>query len=135
MVVQLQWFLSLGDHFIVALEDASLIQMNTIVSGTTITVQGRRKEVLNPVKVKLYRAECCPLVAIVNVATDALFVFDAGLGESRRITGIEASQWPICLQYGSHMSDRYITRANKLQLGVILEDHHILVLVPQVNSM
>lgn len=48
--MQLQWFLSLGD-FIVALEDASLIQMNTVVSGTNVSVQGRRTEVLSPVKV------------------------------------------------------------------------------------
>lgn len=49
--LQLHWSLSLSDHFIVALEDASLIQMNTVMSGSHITVQGRRKEVLSPVKV------------------------------------------------------------------------------------
>lgn len=54
--MQLQWFLSLGDHFIVALEDASLVQMNTVVSGTNISVQGRRTEVLNPVNVNPRRS-------------------------------------------------------------------------------
>ncbi|XP_056896969.1 uncharacterized protein C1orf127 homolog isoform X5 [Takifugu flavidus] len=47
---ELQWFLSLGD-FIVALEDASLIQMSTAVRGTNVSVQGRRTEVLSPVDV------------------------------------------------------------------------------------
>lgn len=70
MVTQLQWYLSLGDNFIVALEDASLIQMNAILSGTNITVQGRRKEVMNPVKVNLYNAECCHLLLIFNIATN-----------------------------------------------------------------
>lgn len=51
-VLQLRWSLSLSDHLIVALEDASLIQMNTDMSGPDITVQGRRKEVLSPVKVR-----------------------------------------------------------------------------------
>lgn len=51
-VLQLHWSLSLSDHLIVALEDASLIQMNTDMSGLDITVQGRRKEVLSPVKVR-----------------------------------------------------------------------------------
>lgn len=48
---QLQWSLSLSDHLIVALEDASLIQMNTDINGPDITVQGRRREILSPVKV------------------------------------------------------------------------------------
>ncbi|CAG07548.1 unnamed protein product [Tetraodon nigroviridis] len=43
---ELQWFLSLSNNFIVALEDASLIQMNTVLGGTNITVQGRRKELV-----------------------------------------------------------------------------------------
>lgn len=68
--MQLQWFLSLGDNFIVALEDASLIQMNTVLSGTNITVQGRRKEVTNAVKVNLYNAECCHLVLAFYIATN-----------------------------------------------------------------
>lgn len=70
--MQLQWFLSLGDNFIVALEDASLIQMNTVLSGTNITVLGRRKEVTNPVKVNLYNAECCHLVLDFYIATNAV---------------------------------------------------------------
>lgn len=52
LLMQLQWFLSLGD-FIVALEDASLIQMSTVVRGTNVSVQGRRTEVLSPVNVTL----------------------------------------------------------------------------------
>lgn len=68
--MQLQWFLSLGDNFIVALEDASLIQMNTVLSGTNITVQGRRKEVMNPIKVNLYNAECYRLVLGFNIASN-----------------------------------------------------------------
>lgn len=73
LFMQLQWFLSLGDNFIVALEDASLIQLNTVLSGTNITVQGRRKEVMNPVKVNLYNAECCHLVLHFNNATNVNF--------------------------------------------------------------
>lgn len=66
--MQLQWYLSLGNNLIVALEDASLIQMNTVLSGTNITVQGRRKEVMNPVKVNLYNAKCCHLLLLFDIA-------------------------------------------------------------------
>ncbi|XP_040916250.1 uncharacterized protein C1orf127 homolog [Toxotes jaculatrix] len=48
---ELQWSLSLSDHLIVALEDASLIQMNIDRIGPDIAVQGRRREILSPVKV------------------------------------------------------------------------------------
>ncbi|XP_040009319.1 uncharacterized protein C1orf127 homolog isoform X2 [Xiphias gladius] len=48
---ELQWSLSLSDHFVVALEDASLIQMNTDMDGPDIKVQGRRREILSPVRV------------------------------------------------------------------------------------
>lgn len=51
-VLQLHWSLSLSDHFIVALEDVSLIQMNIDMNGPDITVQGKRREVLSPVKVR-----------------------------------------------------------------------------------
>lgn len=49
--IQLHWSLSLSDHLIVALEDASLIQMNAVISGSDVTVQGRREEVLSSVEV------------------------------------------------------------------------------------
>lgn len=54
-VLQLHWSLSLSDHLIVALEDASLIQMNVDMNGPDITVQGRRTEVLSPVNVRNLR--------------------------------------------------------------------------------
>lgn len=50
--LQLHWSLSLSDHLIVALEDASLIQMNIDTSGRDITVQGRRREVMSSFKVR-----------------------------------------------------------------------------------
>uniref|UniRef100_A0A3Q4GNT3 Si:ch211-129o18.4 n=1 Tax=Neolamprologus brichardi TaxID=32507 RepID=A0A3Q4GNT3_NEOBR len=46
---ELQWSLCLDDHLLVALEDASLIQMNIDVNVTDIRVQGRRREILRPV--------------------------------------------------------------------------------------
>ncbi|XP_056279820.1 uncharacterized protein C1orf127 homolog [Pseudoliparis swirei] len=54
---ELHWSLSLSDHLIVALEDASLIQMNVDTSGPDITVQGRRREVLSPVKISQNEGE------------------------------------------------------------------------------
>lgn len=50
--LQLHWSLSLSDHLVVALEDASLIQMNVDTSGPDMTVQGRRREILSPIKVR-----------------------------------------------------------------------------------
>lgn len=50
--LQLHWSLSLSDHLIVALEDASLIQMNIDMSGPDMAVQGRRRAVLSPIKVR-----------------------------------------------------------------------------------
>ncbi|XP_047459705.1 uncharacterized protein C1orf127 homolog [Mugil cephalus] len=49
--IQLNWSLCLSDHLIVALDDASLIQMNIEMTGEDITVQGRRKEILSPVQI------------------------------------------------------------------------------------
>ncbi|XP_055078736.1 uncharacterized protein C1orf127 homolog [Periophthalmus magnuspinnatus] len=54
---ELSWSLSLGDQIVVALEDASLIQMNVDMNRANISVQGRRKEVLSPVKVLNYDSE------------------------------------------------------------------------------
>ncbi|XP_005733117.1 uncharacterized protein ciroz [Pundamilia nyererei] len=48
---ELQWSLCLDDHLLVALEDASLIQMNIDVNVTDIRVQGRRREILRPVNI------------------------------------------------------------------------------------
>lgn len=50
--LQVHWSLSLSDHLVVALEDASLFQMNVYVNGQDISVHGRRSEVLSPVKVR-----------------------------------------------------------------------------------
>ncbi|KAK2897767.1 hypothetical protein Q8A73_014147 [Channa argus] len=47
---ELDWSLSLSGHIIVALEDASLIQMNVDMNGPAIIVGGRRRDVLSPVK-------------------------------------------------------------------------------------
>ncbi|KAM4609937.1 uncharacterized protein ciroz [Polymixia lowei] len=49
--IQLHWSLSLRGNLIVSLEDASLIQVNVDTNGSDITVQGRRKEIMSPVKV------------------------------------------------------------------------------------
>ncbi|XP_076019556.1 ciliated left-right organizer protein containing ZP-N domains homolog [Genypterus blacodes] len=48
---ELPWSLSLRDHLVVALEDSSLIQINTDMLGADVTVQGRRREILSPVTV------------------------------------------------------------------------------------
>ncbi|XP_041701053.2 uncharacterized protein C1orf127 homolog [Coregonus clupeaformis] len=48
---ELQWSLSLRGNLIVALEDASLIQVYTDMNGPSIIVQGKRRELLNPVTV------------------------------------------------------------------------------------
>lgn len=64
---------------------------------------------MNPVKVNLYNVQSCQLVLVFNIATSIrrpCTVVDAGLEKWRRILGIEASQWPVCLQYGGHMSNR-----------------------------
>lgn len=68
-MLQLQWSLCLDDHLLVALEDASLIQMNIDVNVTDIRVQGRRREILRPVKVRLHTA-LCHLVTIVSITTE-----------------------------------------------------------------
>uniref|UniRef100_A0A3Q0R1V4 Si:ch211-129o18.4 n=1 Tax=Amphilophus citrinellus TaxID=61819 RepID=A0A3Q0R1V4_AMPCI len=44
---ELQWSLCLDDHLLVALEDASLIQMNVDVTVSNISVQGRRRAILS----------------------------------------------------------------------------------------
>ncbi|KAK7878598.1 hypothetical protein WMY93_030434 [Mugilogobius chulae] len=54
---ELSWSLSLGDQIIVALEDASLIEINVDMNRENISVQGRRREVLSPIRVLSYDSE------------------------------------------------------------------------------
>ncbi|XP_037335498.2 uncharacterized protein C1orf127 homolog [Pungitius pungitius] len=98
---KLHWWLSLSDHLIVALEDASLIQMNIDMSGPDITVQGRRREVLSPVEVlgnegeflalKLvsgqyaYSMEAtCPKVTAFTPEETELHIFKRRMGLTKR---------------------------------------------------
>ncbi|KAI4823273.1 hypothetical protein KUCAC02_011868 [Chaenocephalus aceratus] len=98
---ELQWSLSLSDQLIVALEDASLIQMNIYMRGSDITVQGRRGEVLSPVTVmedegdflalKLvsgqyaYSMEAtCPKVNTSTAEETVLHIFKRRMGLTKR---------------------------------------------------
>ncbi|GLD45923.1 uncharacterized protein AKAME5_000036400 [Lates japonicus] len=98
---ELQWSLSLSDHLIVALEDASLIQMNIDINGPDITVQGRRREILSPVKVIENEAEflalklvsgqyaysmeaTCPKVTTSTTEETVLHIFKRRMGLTRR---------------------------------------------------
>ncbi|XP_063745943.1 uncharacterized protein C1orf127 homolog [Eleginops maclovinus] len=98
---ELQWSLSLSDQLIVALEDASLIQMNIDMRSTDITVQGRRGEVLSPVTVmgdegdflalKLvsgpyaYSMEAtCPKVNTSTAEETVLHIFKRRMGLTKR---------------------------------------------------
>nr|XP_040050226.1 uncharacterized protein C1orf127 homolog [Gasterosteus aculeatus aculeatus] len=98
---KLRWSLSLSDHLVVALEDASLIQMNVDMSGPDITVQGRRREVLSPVEVlgnegeflalKLvsgqyaYSMEAtCPKVTAFTPEETELHIFKRRMGLTKR---------------------------------------------------
>ncbi|KAM8863819.1 uncharacterized protein ciroz [Spinachia spinachia] len=98
---ELHWSLSLSDRLIVALEDASLIQMDIDMSGPDITVQGRRREVLSPVEVlgsegeflalKLvsgqyaYSMEAtCPKVTAYTPGETVLHIFKRRMGLTKR---------------------------------------------------
>ncbi|XP_030279101.1 ciliated left-right organizer protein containing ZP-N domains homolog [Sparus aurata] len=98
---ELHWSLSLSDHLIVALEDASLIQMNTDMRGPDITVQGRRREVLSPVKVMETEGEflalklvsgqyaysmeaTCPKVSTSTAEETVLHIFKRHMGLTKR---------------------------------------------------
>ncbi|XP_035807352.2 uncharacterized protein C1orf127 homolog [Amphiprion ocellaris] len=98
---ELPWSLSLSDHLIVALEDASLIQMNVDVTAADITVQGRRREILSPVKImehegeflalKLVRGQfaysmeaTCPKVIPSTAETTVLHIFKRRMGLTKR---------------------------------------------------
>ncbi|XP_063063701.1 uncharacterized protein C1orf127 homolog isoform X2 [Engraulis encrasicolus] len=58
---ELQWSLALRGSLVVALEDASLIQANVERSGSNISIQGRRSEILRPVLVIETKGEFLPL--------------------------------------------------------------------------
>ncbi|KAL2103547.1 hypothetical protein ACEWY4_000415 [Coilia grayii] len=58
---ELQWSLALRGSLVVALEDASLIQVNVERSGSNISIQGRRREILRPVLVIETKGEFLPL--------------------------------------------------------------------------
>ncbi|XP_056240980.1 uncharacterized protein C1orf127 homolog [Seriola aureovittata] len=98
---ELQWSLSLSDHLIVALEDASLIQMDIDMNGPDITIHGRRKEILSPMKVmetdgeflalKLvsgqyaYSMEAvCPKVTTSTAEETVLHIFKRRMGLTKR---------------------------------------------------
>ncbi|KAE8293326.1 hypothetical protein D5F01_LYC08435 [Larimichthys crocea] len=98
---ELHWSLSLSDHLIVALEDASLIQMSIDMSGPDITVQGRRRDVLSPVKVMENEGEflalklvsgqyaysmeaTCPKVTVSTAEETVLHIFKRHMGLTKR---------------------------------------------------
>ncbi|XP_053542164.1 uncharacterized protein C1orf127 homolog isoform X3 [Ictalurus punctatus] len=58
---ELRWSLALRGSLVVALEDASLIQVNVDIQKPLITVQGRRNTVLNPVQVLQTEGQFLPL--------------------------------------------------------------------------
>uniref|UniRef100_A0A3P8TL25 Si:ch211-129o18.4 n=1 Tax=Amphiprion percula TaxID=161767 RepID=A0A3P8TL25_AMPPE len=117
---ELPWSLSLSDHLIVALEDASLIQMNVDVTAADITVQGRRREILSPVKegeflaLKLVRgqfaysmeATCPKEMTVLHIFkrrmgltkrgrsyNEALTVSDVSINQTENFTMKETSQF------------------------------------------
>ncbi|XP_075950914.1 ciliated left-right organizer protein containing ZP-N domains homolog isoform X2 [Anarhichas minor] len=85
---KLHWSLSLSDQLIVALEDASLIQMNVDMSGPDITVQGRRREVLSPVEILENEGEflALKLVSVTAFTQEetALHIFKRRMGLTKR---------------------------------------------------
>ncbi|XP_062872085.1 uncharacterized protein C1orf127 homolog [Trichomycterus rosablanca] len=58
---ELTWSLALRGSLVVALEDASLIQVNVDIQKPLITVQGRRNAVLTPVQVLQTEGQFLPL--------------------------------------------------------------------------
>ncbi|XP_062398030.1 uncharacterized protein C1orf127 homolog [Sardina pilchardus] len=58
---ELQWSLALRGNLVVALEDASLIQVNVERRQSNITIQGRRREILRPVLIMETKGEFLPL--------------------------------------------------------------------------
>ncbi|TSR39594.1 hypothetical protein Baya_11721 [Bagarius yarrelli] len=58
---ELRWSLALRGSLVVALEDASLMQVNVDIQKPLITVQGRRNTVLSPVQVLQTEGQFLPL--------------------------------------------------------------------------
>ncbi|XP_044206821.1 uncharacterized protein C1orf127 homolog [Thunnus albacares] len=98
---ELHWSLSLNNHLIVSLEDVSLIQLNIDMNGPDITVQGRRREVLSPVKVMENEGEflalklvsgqyaysmeaTCPKVTTSAADETVLHIFKRRMGLTKR---------------------------------------------------
>ncbi|XP_026188653.1 ciliated left-right organizer protein containing ZP-N domains homolog isoform X2 [Mastacembelus armatus] len=98
---ELHWSLSLRDHLVVALEDASLIAMNVDINRSDITVQARRGEVLSSVKLKENEGEflalklvsgvyaysmeaTCPKVTTSTAEDTVLHIFKRHMGLTKR---------------------------------------------------
>ncbi|KAG7227077.1 hypothetical protein INR49_022424, partial [Caranx melampygus] len=98
---KLQWSLSMNDHLIVALEDASLMQMDIDMNGTDISVQGRRRDILSPLKVKEIEGEflalklvsgpyaysmeaVCPKLTTSTAEETVLHIFKQRMGLTKR---------------------------------------------------
>ncbi|XP_072304689.1 uncharacterized protein C1orf127 homolog [Eucyclogobius newberryi] len=98
---ELPWSLSLGDQILVALEDASLIQMNVDMDRANISVQGRKREVLSPVMVLNHESEflalklisgqhaysleaTCPTVTDPTAEQTVLHIYKCHMGLTRR---------------------------------------------------
>ncbi|XP_046896446.1 uncharacterized protein C1orf127 homolog [Hypomesus transpacificus] len=98
---ELQWSLALRGSLIVALEDASLIQLNIDKIGTSLTLQGKRSEIMSPVTVlekigeflalKLvsgqyaYSMEAtCPNVSQISAEETVLHIFKRRMGLTKR---------------------------------------------------
>ncbi|XP_029012017.1 uncharacterized protein C1orf127 homolog [Betta splendens] len=97
---ELHWSLSSRERLVVALEDASLIQMSVDVNGSHIAVQGRRSEVLSPVEgmgnreflaLKLVSGQyaysmevTCPTVTSSTAAQTVLHIFKRRMGLTKR---------------------------------------------------
>ncbi|KAG9332784.1 hypothetical protein JZ751_014883, partial [Albula glossodonta] len=58
---ELHWSLALRGKLVVALEDASLIQLNTEINSSIITVQGKRKDIMSSEMVMEKSEEFLPL--------------------------------------------------------------------------
>ncbi|XP_078144210.1 ciliated left-right organizer protein containing ZP-N domains homolog [Centroberyx gerrardi] len=98
---ELHWSLSLRGNLIVALEDASLIQVNIDMNGPDLTVQGRRREILSPVQVMEKEGEflalklvsgqyaysmeaTCPNVTQSTAEETVLHIFKRRMGLTKR---------------------------------------------------
>ncbi|XP_028849290.1 ciliated left-right organizer protein containing ZP-N domains homolog [Denticeps clupeoides] len=98
---QLHWSLALRGSLVVDLEDASLIQVNVELKQQTITVQGRRNEILTYVSIMESRAEflplklvsgqyaysmeaTCPQASSVSLERTVLYIFKRRMGLTKR---------------------------------------------------